>query len=207
MVADNWIAQETIEPLTSWQVRGVLFDRDGVLTFFDTDAATAHFHSLLPISLYEIAARWQAYGADKGFPHTLVEERHFFASFWGQLADKFSLPQAQRAILESTNYANFIKPYPEVRTVLSTLRSHHIRLGVLSNFSLASLEQSLSKVSLASYFDTFCAAPIIGAAKPSPMAYEIALRSLQIQPEQCLYFDDELECVEGRANSACVRTL
>jgi putative hydrolase of the HAD superfamily len=42
-----------------------------------------------------------------------------------------------------------------------------------------------------------CAAPVIGAAKPAPRAYEIALDGLRVEPEQCLFFDDETECVEG----------
>jgi putative hydrolase of the HAD superfamily len=76
---------------------------------------------------------------------------------------------------------------------------HHIKLGVLSNFSLASLEQSLVTTGLMKYFDVTCAAVVIGAAKPSQRAYEIALEALQVRPENCLFFDDEAECVEGAA--------
>jgi FMN phosphatase YigB (HAD superfamily) len=38
---------------------------------------------------------------------------------------------------------------------------------------------------------------VIGAAKPSPEAYRIASHALGVQPEECLFFDDEIECVKG----------
>jgi putative hydrolase of the HAD superfamily len=175
----------------------VLFDRDGVLTYFDVDAAMAFFRPLLPISLAEIAGRWQVLGGAVGFPRRLGEERLFWACFWDQLSDEFLLTAEQRAALGSLDYTRFVVPYPEVGLILEQLRANKLRLGVLSNFSLASLKQSLVTANLAEYFDIACSAPVIGAAKPSAKAYEIALEALQVKPEQCMFFDDEVECVEG----------
>ena len=188
---------ESNGPTPDKTVQAVLFDRDGVLTYFDLDEAIAFFRPLLPISLLEIAARWQAFGDLNGFPRNLAEEKLFFANFWEQLADEFRLTQGQRTVLGRLDYTRFIVPYPEVRSVLNELNTSSLRLGVLSNFSLASLEQSLVTTGLANFFYIICAAPVIGAAKPSPRAYEIALAGLRVEPEQCLFFDDETECVEG----------
>lgn len=95
---------ESNGPTPDKTVQAVLFDRDGVLTYFDLDEAIAFFRPLLPISLLEIAARWQAFGDLNGFPRNLAEEKLFFANFWEQLADEFRLTQGQRTVLGRLDY-------------------------------------------------------------------------------------------------------
>lgn len=176
---------------------GVLFDRDGVLTKFDIAGATQFFDGLLPISVFALAARWEAAGSQMGFPRSMAEEREFFRCFWSQIADEFDLDGAQRALLADLDYTRFVVSYVETPTVLAWLRGHNMRLGVLSNFSLASLDQSLASAGLAHYFDAICAATVIGYAKPAPQAYQVALNVLRVPAGGCLYIDDEEECVEG----------
>jgi putative hydrolase of the HAD superfamily len=178
-------------------VAAVLFDRDGVLTYFDTAAAAEYFRPLLPISIFALASRWQVWGAKHGFPRNLAEERAFFRNFWDEVATEFNLDAAQCASLAAVDYTQFIVAYPEVQETLKQLRAQTVRLGVLSNFSLASLDHSLVSVGLGDFFDVVCAAPVIGVSKPSAKAYQIALDALQVKPEECLFFDDEWECVEG----------
>ena len=178
-------------------IQAVLFDRDGVLTYFDEEYAAAYFRPLIPISVYELGRRWHKMGTAHGFPRNLAEEQAFFARFWRQIGSEFALLPQQLAALEALDYTRFIVPYPEVRMVLQQLRSASIRMGVLSNFSMASLERSLVTAGLAEFFTVACAAPVIGAAKPSPEAYEIALAAMQVEPESCLFFDDEVACVAG----------
>jgi HAD superfamily hydrolase (TIGR01509 family) len=178
-------------------IRAVLFDRDGVLTNFDLEAATEFFRPLLPISVFAVAARWQAAGEQAGFPRSLAEEKAFFTSFWSQLAAEFALDEAQQAALTGLDYTRFVVSYPEVPAMLAALRRQNLRLGVLSNFSLASLDHSLMSAHLAHYFDAVCAAPVIGWSKPAAQAYQIALDALQIKANECLYFDDEEDCVAG----------
>ena len=96
------------------RIDAVLFDRDGVLTYFDVDAATAFFRPLLPISLAEIAGRWRVLGAAVGFPRHLGEERLLWACFWDQLSDEFQLTAEQRAALGSLDYA-FCRAVPRSR--------------------------------------------------------------------------------------------
>ena len=72
-----------------------------------------------------------------------------------------------------------------------------MKVGVLSNFSLASLDASLRTTGLAPWIDAACAATVIGVAKPNPDAYRIAAAALGVAPADCLFFDDEQECVDG----------
>ncbi len=182
---------------TAGSISAVLFDRDGVLAYFDTAAASEYFRPLLPISIFALASRWQNAGFEFGFPRSIAEEKSFFELFWRRIADEFALGPEQHTLLAEIEYTQFIVAYPEVEATLAALRQQGLRLGVLSNFSLASLDQSLISVGIGHYFDVVCAAPVIGVSKPAAQAYHIALQALQVEPEQCLFFDDELDCVEG----------
>ena len=70
------------------EIQAVIFDRDGVLTYFDTVAAGDFYQTLLPISIFELAAEWQGWGLEVGFPSTMEEEREFFVRFWNHIADR-----------------------------------------------------------------------------------------------------------------------
>ncbi|MFO7633358.1 MAG: HAD-IA family hydrolase [Caldilinea sp.] len=178
-------------------VRALIFDRDGVLTYFDVAAAAAFFQPLLPISVWELAEEWQRHGEWRGFPNSLAAERHFFTGFWNELSDRFQVTAVQRSALLSLDYTRFICAFPDARRALSHARQAGYRIGVLSNFSLASLDVSLAAAGLADLVDAACAATVIGAAKPARAAYVAAATALDVEPHECLFFDDEPVCVEG----------
>lgn len=175
----------------------VIFDRDGVLTDFDLAAATAYFGKLLPLSIQDLAARWVQWGSKNGFPGNLAEEAAFWQGFWQELADDLNLPPTVYEQLQKLEYTHFMHPYPDARPALQMVREQGLQTGVLSNFTLASLPDSLTAVGLADLIDTACAATVIGAAKPQAEAYLTVTRALGVQPTQCLFFDDELPCVQG----------
>lgn len=177
--------------------KALVLDRDGVLTHFDVARAMAFFQPLLPLSLEEIAQKWNSWGKKVGFPRTVGEETAFFQAFWASLSDELGLPAASRQKLAQFEYTSCILSYPEVCAVLREARQQGLRIGVLSNFSLATLEASLAAVNLADFVDVACAATVIGARKPSPEAYLTVCRLLGVLPEECLLFDDKAACVEG----------
>jgi putative hydrolase of the HAD superfamily len=178
-------------------IRAAIFDRDGVLTTFDVFAATAYFRPFLPISVMELAGRWQLWGNQYGFPRSLAEESTFFTRFWDAVADDLALTPAARAQLHATDYATFVTPFPEVVAALQWLRAQGVRIGVLSNFSLASLDRSLEAAGLAPLIDVAVAATALGTPKPAPAAYTHIVARLGCLPEECLFFDDEPECIAG----------
>ncbi len=179
--------------------RAVIVDRDGVLTDLDMAAAARYFAPLLPITLWELSDRWEAWGQAVGFPRSLEEERRFFQGFWDALADEHGLDAAARAALHGFDYTRFLTAYADVRPALVAARQAGLKIGVLSNFTLASLEPSLQGAGLADLVDAACAAMLIGASKPDAAAYRIAAAALGVTSEECLYFDDEQPCVDGAA--------
>jgi len=178
-------------------IEAVIFDRDGVLIDFDLAGASSFFQPILPFPLPELFSRWLKWGDKVGFPASPVEEKSFFRGFWGELSDEFELSQAKRTQLYQFNYTRYLCPFPEVRPILVEIRRRGLRIGVLSNFSLATIESSLEAIGLLDLVDTACAAMVIGFAKPEPKAYLTVIQALGTKPENCLLFDDKATHVKG----------
>jgi len=178
-------------------MRAVVFDRDGVLTHFDVSLLRAFFEPLVPLPLAEIAARWQGWCERGACPRTLAEESGFWAGFWDGLASELGLPPATRDRLHAFDYTASIRAFPESRAALARARARGLRVGVLSNFPLASLDASLHAAGLADLIDVACSASVIGAPKPAAPAYLAIAHALDAEPAECFFFDDEPACVEG----------
>jgi putative hydrolase of the HAD superfamily len=174
-------------------------DRDGVLLYFDIETSIRFFEPRVPLSIWEISARWEAWGERHGFPRTMAEEEGFFASFWDSLCDELGLSDEVRSDLHNFDYTSCMLVYPDVLPALRMLREAKLRIGVLSNFALASLEKSLETAGLAEWIDVACAATVIGVSKPDRAAYMISAQRLGVAPDQCLFLDDEPPCVAGAA--------
>lgn len=178
-------------------IKAVIFDRDGVLTDFDLKGASAFFQPILPFSLDELFYRWQKWGEKVGFPSSVAEEKEFFRGLWNQIDAEVNFSQSDLEQLNSLDYTRFVHPYLDVKAALEAIKQRGLRIGVLSNFSLATLEASLESAGLADLVDVACAATVIGYAKPDPNAYLTVTKALAIEPKDCLFFDDEIECIEG----------
>ena len=178
-------------------IRAVIFDRDGVLTSFDLEMAAAFFQPLLPIKFDELFQRWQQWGKTVGFPRNVAEEEIFWHGFWNWLSDDLALAATVRSQLLRFDYTSVIHPFPDAKPALIESRQRGLRVGVLSNFSLASLDASLIAAGLAEFVHVACAAMAIGAAKPQPASYLSVTNALGVNPSECLLFDDEPPCVKG----------
>jgi putative hydrolase of the HAD superfamily len=178
-------------------IRAIIFDRDGVLTSFDMELAVAFFQPLLPIALDELFQRWQQWGKTVGFPRSVAEEQSFWYGFWNRLSDDLALAATVRSELHRFDYTTIVRPFPDAKPALIESRKRGLHVGVLSNFSLASLDASLTAAGLSEFVDVACAAMAIGAAKPDPASYLSVTRALKVAPDECLLFDDEIPCVKG----------
>jgi putative hydrolase of the HAD superfamily len=178
-------------------VRAVILDRDGVLTHFDVPMLQAFFEPLVRLPLAELAQRWQGWCERGAGPRTLAQETAFWAEFWDGVADELALAPSARAQLRAFDYTRAIRAFPDVRAALTQARLRGLRVGVLSNFPLASLDASLRAAGVADLVDVACSASVIGAAKPAASAYLAATQALGVEPSECLFFDDEPLCVEG----------
>lgn len=177
--------------------RAVIFDRDGVLTYFDYSPALDLFRSLPYLALDDVRCLWDAWCREHGPPRSAEAERVFMTGFWDSLCERWSFDDSVRDRLRGFDYTRAIRPFADARPALLAARARGLRVGVLSNFPLATIEASLGAAGLADLVDVALAAPVIGAAKPAAAAYLCALDALGVAPGECVFVDDEPECVEG----------
>lgn len=177
--------------------QAVIFDRDGVLTQFNPTSALNYINRVLPISFRDLLQHWLAYGARTGFPATAQEESAFFEGLWTELAQEHALSDEARSWLLGFDYTQHMGLFDDVIPLLRRLKAQDVKIGVLSNFTLATLGRSLDVLGLSPWIDAACAATVIGASKPDRAAYLIAAAALGMPPESCLFFDDEPDCVRG----------
>jgi len=86
---------------------------------------------------------------------------------------------------------------PGIRELIAQLKaSNRYRLAILSNAFFGHWD-SFEQTELYALFDLPMASHLIHAAKPSPAAYEIALRRMAVAPERVVFVDDRPENVEA----------
>lgn len=178
-------------------IRAAIFDRDGVLTDFDRKAGAAFFQSLLGVSQEELVHYWLVWGRKHGFPTNAAEEALFWRGLWDHVIAELKPNEAAREALYRFDYTSFVRPFPDARPALQVARDHGLHTGVLSNFTLATIDESLAAAGLADLIDVAAAAPTIGYPKPQVESYLYVTNRLGVAPEECLFFDDEVPCVEG----------
>lgn len=178
-------------------IEAVIFDRDGVLTEFDIDAAEAFLQPKLGITLIELAQRWVRWSDLIGTPKNEAEEEDLIRGFWMYISDLIEADNELRQELFAIDYLGMIRPFADALAAVQHCKKLGLKVGVLSNFSLATLGQSLAASGLADWVDYAAAAPVIGYAKPQAEAYYHIAEQLGVAAEDCLLLDDEPIYVQG----------
>ena len=182
-------------------MRGALLDRDGVLLLLDEEALYQKALELavhgagLERSLAVLARGMRTLEeAVRGLKvRTLEEEETLWHRLVEEAAQELRLPKER---LLPWRYYRFMKRAPGAEALLKALKARGLKIGVLSN-TLPSLRESLAYHGLDAYVDGFFASTALGVAKPHPEAFLLALRALDLNPEETLYLDDDPENVEA----------
>ncbi len=85
-----------------------------------------------------------------------------------------------------------VRLYPEVKTVLQTLRAQAYRLGIVSNWSWNLIEYC-KHVGIAEDFEVIMASAYAGCNKPHPGIFRLTLERLGIPPQQALHVGDSYQ--------------
>ena len=106
-------------------------------------------------------------------------------------AAEFS-PDFQQAIV--------FEPLPGVERALARLRATGVELAVVSNWDV-SLREQLGRVGLGAYFRTVVTSADVGAPKPDPALFALALERLRVDRARVLHVGDSAADAEGAAAS------
>lgn len=176
-------------------IRAVIFDRDNTLMRFDDAAIAALEDRILAIAptlpRSATVAHWLGWPGP--WPRAPEDEPAFWRAFWGGLAARHQLAENAAEALQQIGgfYHTCFAAFADAPACLQTLRARGLRLAVLTNFELPSVELTLGGVGLApEWFDALLSSAAIGFRKPDPRAYLAAAAALQLPPAECAFVDD-----------------
>jgi putative hydrolase of the HAD superfamily len=178
-------------------IRAVIFDRDGVLTYFDLAPLLALVESLPGVGLDALYDRWVAWCGARPIPREPAEEQALVSGFWNAVVRDFDLDAATAERLQRFDHLQLLKAFDDVHPAIASLRRHGLRIGVLSNAGAPTMQASLDTVGLSSLVDLAVAAPTIGCAKPDAAAYRHVLHGLGLDATEAMFVDDDVTNVAG----------
>lgn len=93
-------------------------------------------------------------------------------------------------------YSLFSEPcvwriFPEVTSVLQQLHDQKMKMGIVSNWD-SRLRDLIDQMPMKQYFDTIVISAFAGYAKPDSRIFEIALKEMNLEPEEVVYVGDDL---------------
>lgn len=181
--------------------KAVFFDRDGTLTYFDKNKENWR-NSIIsewsgrPFELpYDKMMELFALASEGRNPwyKTVDDEREFFSRYYRYLligeGISENVDSRAKLLFNELWCSNERVLFPETVEVLEYFRSHGYKMGVISDTS-PSLEYSLEQLGIAWYFTSFTASSLVGAGKPSPVIFNVALTAQGVSAYESLYVDD-----------------
>ncbi len=202
------MVQTLIQSRTGTPWRVVLFDLDGTLRYNVPSPNDVMLAQAVSLGVSDSAAarkralRWaHFYWADS---HTLAQDLRRFpkrdADFWVHYTARqlvaFGCSRAQATQLApkvqafmSNEYLPEDRLYPELSELLGSLREVGYLLGVLSNRSRP-FHDYIEEKGLRPYFDLVLAAGEVGAWKPSPFIFRVAIERMGVRPNEVVYVGD-----------------
>lgn len=183
------------------EIQAVIFDRDHTLLYFDSAQLArieAHMTVLAPMLPQNVVARaWSSWPGP--WPHSADEEPAFWNEFWQTVGHTYDLTPGQVRKLSSQIggvYHTVFAAYPDSDACLRRLHGAGLRLAVLTNFELPSVDRTLAHAGLdPTLFEVLATSAALGIYKPDLGAFQAVTDALALPPAACLFIDDLAENV------------
>jgi putative hydrolase of the HAD superfamily len=98
--------------------------------------------------------------------------------------------------LEAPAAGPVVELFPDVRRVLDQLRAAGVGMSVVSD-SWAGLEAMFRSLDIEQYFAGFVISEVLGCRKPDPRMFAAGRELLGLEPEDCLFVDDDPQLVSA----------
>ena len=98
--------------------------------------------------------------------------------------------------------------YPEVRDVLTELKTKGLKIGLISNSYVEAINRCMQQAGLGiAAFDVVVGVDTVGEMKPHPAVFKYALHKLNVQPEEAIFVGDNVEVDYKGAENAGIHAL
>ncbi len=159
-----------------------VFDAYG--TLFDVHSAVGRYRQRLGDQADSVSALWRTKQLEYTWLRSLMG-RH--EDFWQVTGDALDYALDANGIDDGELRSSLMDAYleldcyPEVRTVLETLKAAGMKLAILSNGTPLMLQAAVSGAGLDDVLETILSVEDVGVYKPDPSVYQLAVDRLQIE--------------------------
>ncbi len=175
------------------KIKALIFDVGGVVIFYDHMIAAKKMSKVINVSPKRIfkvlSGRWN---------------KHTVASDLGEPSRKYWKIVAKILEVKKIPYKNFDNlwntifwPNKRIFPLLIKLRKEGYKIACISNTNFTHIRYILKKYNLRKFFDVLVFSCDVKTRKPHPKIYKIALKRLNIKPEEAIFIDDKHENVHG----------
>ncbi len=171
------------------RIEAILFDWGGVLIDNPAPGLMAHCAAALAVSVEDYTAAHHRHGEplQKG---AITE-----AAFWQRICEDLDRPTPTAPSLWGQAFAAVYAPRRNVFALAERLRARGYRTALLSNTEATAM-QFFAKQGY-DMFDALTFSCAEGAFKPEREIYEITAGKLEVEPQHCVFIDDNPAYADG----------
>ena len=185
------------------EVRGVLFDLDGVV--IDTEKLYTRF--------------WIEAARDLGYTMTMeqalqmrslgrVLSQQKLDSFYGPgLLDYMDLRARRIELMGAWIAEHGVEEKKGIRELLTCLREKEIPCAITSSSSIPVIREHLGNLGLLEYFTALCSGKDVPSGKPAPDIYLHGAATIGVAPECCLAIEDSPVGIEAAWSAGCMAVI
>ncbi|MBD7913908.1 HAD family phosphatase [Clostridium sp. Sa3CUN1] len=163
---------------------GTLIDSMGVWAKIDEEYLSSFGH-VVPENLQEEITHL-----------TLSETANYFKLKFN-IKDEVSAIIAKWHEMALSHYSNNIKLKDSVVDFLNLLKEKNIKIALATSNSIPLLEATLKNNNIYHYFDAITTTEEVNKSKDNPDIYLLSAKKLNVQPKDCLVFEDIVQAVKG----------
>jgi len=125
-------------------------------------------------------------------------------AFWDAICGELEIPAPKERSLWYPAFKAVYSPKPDMFALARSLQGNGYKTGFLSNTEIPAVRLFLEQKY--DMFDVLVFSCIEGAKKPDRKIYELTIERLGVEPQQAVFIDDRLDCIDG-ANTAGLKTI
>lgn len=181
------------------EFKAFLFDFDGTVA----DTMGAHLQAWNKgLEIYNLTLSRDQHQAWAGRPTRMIvqllNEMH-----------KASIPEDEFLKAKEVAYFSSMHEIKEIISVVDIIKQYHgkIPMAVVTGSRRAAVERTLNHLGLTKYFEHLVCAEDYIHGKPAPDCFLLGAKLLNVEPKDCLVFEDAPLGIESARNAgmACVR--
>ena len=191
-----------LQPERETEVKGILFDMDGVV--IDSETLFTRFwmegaHALGYPMTREQALQLRSLGRSLG--------QSKMESFFGPGVSYAAIREKRVEFMEAYIARHGVAEKPGIRELLALLKEKNIPCAITSSSSIPVIRRHLGNLGLLDGFTALCSGVDVPKGKPAPDIYLHGAAAIGVAPENCLAIEDSPAGVEAAWQAGCMTVI